>query len=48
MKAHWESNNDGKLNSDKLVVKHHTRTVLEVDSLLESNSKDTAYVVESK
>ena len=31
-----------------LVVKDHTLTVLEVDSLLESNNKDTAYVVESK
>ena len=29
-----------------LVVKDHTLMVLEVDSLLESNNKDTAYVVE--
>ena len=49
VKAKWDASNPGNvLNIFTLVVKDHTLTVLEVDSLLESNNKDTAYVVESK
>ena len=47
VKAEWDASNPGNvLNIFTLVVKDHTLTVLEVDSLLESNNKDTAYVVE--
>ena len=48
VKAEWDASNPGVLNIFTLVVKDHTLTVLEVDSLLESNNKDTVYVVESK
>ena len=43
VKAHWESNNDGKLNSDKLTVRVHMRKeVLSASTQLEGNTEGTA------
>ena len=48
VKAHWESNNDGKLNSDKLTVRDHMRKeVLSASTQLQGNTEATAYIVTS-
>jgi hypothetical protein len=47
VKAKWDASNPGNvLNIFTLTVKNCSGTVLEVDSLLQSNTKDTAYIVE--
>ena len=45
VKAHLESNNEGKLNSDKLTVNHHKKGVLSASAELEGNTEGTAYIV---